>query len=196
MATIRDRRLYAPAHFGCSYEVMWPRGMKRYLSEQKWWGFTGYMDWFDASDLKNPRNNPRGHYLTPQAYWDRKLAHYRSAGELGFTLDLIITPNHVFSDQVRPGVAADESNPRYFGQLVCPSKPEGRAIIHNNCRAVRGPAGRGRGTGRVHLVPAGLRRMRVRGMRAVGPDVGRAGEGHQGSSLSANTSSGRSGGSA
>ena len=134
MSIILNRRLYAPGHFGSSYEVMWPREMKAYLAEQQWWGFTGYMDWFDPSDLKNPRNNPRGIYLMPQSYWDRKLAHYRGAAELGFATDLIITPNHVFTDQVRPEIAADESNPRYFGQLVCPSKPEGREIILGNCR--------------------------------------------------------------
>jgi len=133
--TISYRELYAPAHFGNSYEVMWPREMRNeILREAKFWGFNAYGDWFDSADLKNPHNNPRHEYLLPQALWERKLANFAGAAELGFDIDLVITPNHVFLDQLRADLLADTSDQRFFGQLLCPSIPGARDIILDNYR--------------------------------------------------------------
>lgn len=131
---ISYREVYCPAHFGNSYEVMWPNEMRTLLAEGKEWGFTAYGDWFDFADLKSPWNNPKNLYLLPQAIWERKIDNLRAADELGFAVDLVLTPNLVFLDQLTPALAADDSDPRYFGQLACPSKPEGREIILENHR--------------------------------------------------------------
>jgi hypothetical protein len=127
--SVSYRELYAPAHFGNSYEVMWPREMKDVLSEARFWGFNVYGDWFDASDLKNPYNNPTNEYMLGQALWDRKMASYESARDLGFKLNLAITPNHVYLDQLAPDLLAEASDKRFFGQLLCPSNASARAII-------------------------------------------------------------------
>jgi hypothetical protein len=134
MAQFAYRELYCPAHFGNSYEVMWPGEMKELLSECRFWGFNVYGDWFDCADLKSPCNNPRGEFLLPQAIWERKLRHFQVAGQLGFRTDLCITPNHVFMDQLEAGLLADTADRRFFGQLLCPSKPRAREVILGNYR--------------------------------------------------------------
>jgi hypothetical protein len=128
------RELYCPAHFGNSYEVMGPNEMRDVLAEAKRWGFNAYGDWFDTADLKNPRNNPRKEYLLPQALWERKLGSFRIAQDLDFATDLVVTPNHVFLDQLTRELLADTSESRYFGQLLCPSIPKAREIILRNQR--------------------------------------------------------------
>lgn len=124
------RVLYAPAHFGNSYEVMGEYEMRAYLAECKQWGFNRYADWFDTVDCTDPAAD-RFHHLMGTVLWERKKTNFRSAQELGLACDLVITPNHVFADQCGAGVAAVPGE-RVFGQLVCPSKPEGRAIILRN----------------------------------------------------------------
>lgn len=128
------RELYAPAHFGNSYEVIWPGEMKDLLSEAKFWGFNVYGDWFDFIDLKDPYDNPKNHFLMPQALWERKISHYRSAMKVGLSTNLLVSPNHVFMDQLAPPLLADTSDKRYFGQLLCPSIPEAREVILKNYR--------------------------------------------------------------
>ncbi len=134
MQPIRYRELYCPAHFGNSYEVMWPREMRRVLSEAKEWGFTVYGDWFDNADLKDPKRAARHETSFSRVYRERKIAHYRTAFDLGFKLDLLLTPNHVYLDQLHSDLLADASNEKYFGQLLCPSKPEAWEIIIANHR--------------------------------------------------------------
>lgn len=134
MAKLTYRELYCPAHFGNSYEVMWPNEMEQVLAEAQHWGFNVYGDWFDTADLKNPHNNPRGEYLLPHALWERKLGHFRTAMGLGFATDLVTTPNHVFLDQLASDLLADTSDRRFFGQLLCPSKPAARDTILRNHR--------------------------------------------------------------
>lgn len=130
---LTHRELYAVAHFGSSYEVMGKRELRAYLQEAKDWGFNAYSDWFDAADLRNPHNNPRGEYLLPQALWEHKLASFRAASDLGLRCSLVLTPNHVFLDQLRTEWLADTSgDARFFGQLLCPSIPEARAVMLRN----------------------------------------------------------------
>jgi hypothetical protein len=128
------RELYCPAHFGNSYEVMWPNEMRQVLAEAKHWGFNAYGDWFDSADLKNPHHNPRGEYLLPHALWERKLGSFHIAQDLDFAIDLVTTPNHVFLDQLAAQLLADTSDQRFFGQLLCPSLPRARQIILANHR--------------------------------------------------------------
>jgi hypothetical protein len=125
---LATRTLYAPAHFGNSYEVMAPYEMRDVLREAQAWGFNGYGDWFDAADLKRPWDTDA--FLLPQAIWAQKLASFRAAAALGLRCELIVTPNHVFLDQLQPEWRAETAGDhRFFGQLICPSLPEARAAI-------------------------------------------------------------------
>lgn len=123
------RALYCPAHFGNSYEVMGEREMRGMLAEAKHWGFNRYGDWFDTADCSDPFDDP--HYNMGRALWDRKKRNFQSARALGLECELIITPNHVFLEQCRPDLLAKQGG-RVFGQLICPSIPEARAIILKN----------------------------------------------------------------
>ncbi|MGQ9732082.1 MAG: hypothetical protein ACUVX8_12515 [Candidatus Zipacnadales bacterium] len=123
------RTLYAPAHFGNSYEVMGENEMRQTLAEAKWWGFNHYGDWFDTVDCADPFADP--YYNLGAALWDRKKSNFRTAQDLGLACELIITPNHVFLDQCHPDLVATKTA-RIFGQLLCPSKPAAREIILHN----------------------------------------------------------------
>jgi hypothetical protein len=137
MSVLSYRELYAPAHFGNSYEVAADYEIEEWLREAVLWGFNSYGDWFDAADLKNPLNNPRCEFLTPQATWERKKSSYRIASRLGLQTTWLVTPNHVFIDQLSPDVAADFSgDERMFGQLVCPSTSGGRKVILETQKAL------------------------------------------------------------
>lgn len=122
--------LYAPGHFGNWYEVAGIEEMRRALVEAKHWGFTRYGDWFDTLDCVDPFVEER-QYDLGNALWDNKKAHFRTAQSLGLACDLIITPNHVYRDQLRPEWLA-KTGDRIFGQLICPSKPEARQAILKN----------------------------------------------------------------
>jgi hypothetical protein len=133
-APLRYRELYCPAHFGNTYEVMGDAEAEEFLADARWWGYNAYGDWFDTADLKHPAHGRRGEWLLPQALMERKLATFAIADRLGFRTDLGLTPNHVWLDQLRPDLLADcGSDPQHiFGQLLCPSKPEARAVILEN----------------------------------------------------------------
>jgi len=122
------RTLYAPGHFGNSYEVMGEYEMRRLLAEAVYWGFNRYADWFDMEDCSDPF---RPGDALGQAMWRRKKTNFRSAQALGLKCDLVITPNHVYVNQCLPELAAVAKG-RIFGQLICPSKPKARAIILKN----------------------------------------------------------------
>ena len=122
--------LYAPGHFGNSYEVLGPNEMHGVLAEAAVWGFNRYGDWFDMDDCKDPF--AAGHtYGLGDALWDAKKIHYGSAQTLGLARDLCLTPNHVYVDQCLPGLLATRGG-RVFGQLICPSNPKAREIILKN----------------------------------------------------------------
>ncbi len=124
------RELYAPGHFGNSYEVLGEHEMRALLAEAVWWGFNRYGDWFDTEDCSDPFAE-RQLVLLSHALWERKKTHFRSAQAAGLACDLIITPNHVYVDQCSPPLLAKKGG-RVFGQLICPSKPEARAVILRN----------------------------------------------------------------
>ncbi|HTL31154.1 MAG TPA: hypothetical protein VL282_18120, partial [Tepidisphaeraceae bacterium] len=124
------REVYCPAHFGNAYEAMWPNEMRAYLAELKWWGFNRYSDWLTTTDVRNPYQS--------DAYWDlateqldRKKRAFAAAQAEGLGVNLILTPNHVYLDQLRPEYAATKG-PRVQGQLICPSNPAARKIILDN----------------------------------------------------------------
>lgn len=127
------RELYCPSHFGNSYEVALPREMGDLLSEARFWGFNRFADWFDTIDLYDVYRGPHRLYNMPEAMWERKFSNFTVAGKLGLDLSLVITPNHVFSDQVTPQNEAVKGE-HVFGQLVCPSKPGVTEMIVRNYR--------------------------------------------------------------
>jgi len=131
------REVYCPAHFGNTYEVAQRNEMAGILSEAKFWGFNRYSDWFDTADLYDLYAKTHHHFNMPEAMWDKKFSHFTTAAELGLELGLVVTPNHVFSDQVTEANQAVEG-PKVFGQLVCPSKPGVVELVLRNYRNLFG----------------------------------------------------------
>jgi len=131
---LRVRELYCPSHFGNSYEVAGKEEMRSVLTEARFWGFNRYSDWFDTIDLRNPYEKHDGLFDMPEAVWAQKFSSYAIAASLGFNLGLVVTPNHVFLEQVTPENAAEKVRGRIFGQLVCPSKPGVTEMILQNYR--------------------------------------------------------------
>ena len=104
--------------------------MRRVLTEAKHWGFNRYADWFDALDCVDPfSGDPQ--YSLANALWDLKRTHFRTAQSLGLATDLVITPNHVYRDQLKPEWLA-KRGPRIQGQLICPHQPGAREAILKN----------------------------------------------------------------
>lgn len=129
------RELYCPAHFGNTYECALAGEMTDLLAEAKHWGFNRYADWFDTIDLYDLYARQSRLFNMPEALWARKFINFRCAADLGYDLGLVVTPNHVFSDQVTPETAAEtDGDRRYFGQLVCPNKPGVVEMILGNYR--------------------------------------------------------------
>ncbi len=119
--------LYAPGHFGNSYEVMGEYEMRAVLEEAKAWGCKSYGDWFDMLDCSDPFRAERQVDLG-RALWNAKKANFRSAVKVGLKTDFLLTPNHVYVDQrVAPMLA--ESGGRVFGQLLCPSNEKAHKLI-------------------------------------------------------------------
>ena len=124
------RECYCPAHFGNAYEAMGPREMAAYQAEMKGMGFNRYGDWITTTDICNPYTSVAAWDLGKEQL-DRKKKAFRAAQASGLGLNLIVTPNHVYLDQLKPEILAKRSQ-RAFGQIICPSRPEGRKIILEN----------------------------------------------------------------
>ena len=127
------RELYCPSHFGNFYEVAMSNEMRSTLEEAKFWGYNRFSDWFDTIDLYNLYDREGNYFNMPEAMWERKFENFAVAADLGYELGLVVTPNHVFSDQVTPGTMA-ETGGRYFGQLVCPARTGVTELILENYR--------------------------------------------------------------
>ncbi len=122
-----DIELYAPGHFGNSYEAMGEYEIRALIEDARSWGCTSYGDWFDMLDCSNPFRVERQIDLG-RALWNAKKANFRSAMKVGLKTDFLLTPNHVYVDQrVAPMLA--ESGGRVFGQLLCPSNEEAHKLI-------------------------------------------------------------------
>jgi len=126
------REAYCPAHFGNSYEAMGQREKATYLAELKWMGFNQYGDWLTTTDCSNPYASTL-EWTLGKVQLDRKIQGFRAARQIGLASNLIISTNHVYLDQLQPDYLAKKSK-RVLGQLVCPSKPEGRKVILENFR--------------------------------------------------------------
>lgn len=125
---LASRELYCPSHFGNSFECL-SRGEKReWQHEAHFWGLTRYADWFDTIDCSDPYAETR-HYQLAHALWDRRRAGLQTAGEVGLSTGLVLTPNHVCVDHVTAETVAEQGDRAVFGQLVCPSKPGVRNLI-------------------------------------------------------------------
>lgn len=131
MTACAYRELYAPGHFGNSYEVMGDEEAEDLFAEASWWGFNAYGDWPDAADLRDPDGTGHG-FLLPQALLERKVRNLLLAQRAGLQTDLLLTPNHVWMDQVTPANAAVAVPGKIFGQLVCPSRPDAHRLILDN----------------------------------------------------------------
>ncbi len=137
---LESREIYCPSHFGNSYEVAGACEMRDVLAEAAWWGCDRFSDWFDAIDLYDPynsANNPQKLYNFPEAMWRQKFQNYGIASELGLSLGICITPNHVHADQLhgnKPAVKGVDpvSKTHIFGQLLCPSDKRSRDVILRN----------------------------------------------------------------
>jgi len=129
---LKVRELYCPSHFGNTYEGALDNEMRSILSEAKFWGFNRFSDWFDTIDLYNVYKKKHNLFNMPEAMWARKFANYEIAAQAELDLSLVITPNHVFSDQVTPATEAEKQGDHIFGQLVCPSKPGVTEMILEN----------------------------------------------------------------
>lgn len=123
------RECYCPAHFGNSYEAMWPGEMAAYLAEIKQLGFNRYGDWITTTDTSNPYATD--HWLLGRELLERKKKAFRAAQAVGLELDLVISANHVYLDQLQREHAAT-FGPGIMGQLICPSQPAARAVILGN----------------------------------------------------------------
>lgn len=130
---LRTRELYAPSHFGNTYEATLPGEISALLAEAKFWGFNRFSDWFDTIDLYNVYEKRHNLFNMPEAMWARKFSNFECAAGQGLGLGLVVTPNHVFADQVTPETEALK-NQHMFGQLVCPSKPGVTDMIMGNYR--------------------------------------------------------------
>lgn len=122
--------LYAPGHFGNSYEVMGEYEMRALIGEARFWGSNSYGDWFDMLDCSDPFRAERQVDLG-RALWNAKKANFHSASQLGLKTDFLLTPNHVYVDQRRAPMLA-ESGGRVFGQLLCPSSEGAHKLILDN----------------------------------------------------------------
>jgi hypothetical protein len=124
------REIYCVNHFGNAYECMTPREMAAYLAELRHWGFNRYADWLTATDVRNPY---RESFLPDlgQTLLDRKKQAFKAAQSRGFALNCVVTPNHVYLDQLRTELSATTSD-RISGQLLCPSRPDARRVILEN----------------------------------------------------------------
>lgn len=129
-APLPVRECYCPGHFGNSYEAMWPRETAAYLAELKALGFNRLGEWIETVDVHDPFQTATGWDLGKEQL-DRKKRTFLAAQGLGLERNLIVTPNHVYLDQVRPEWEAKKT-PKIFGQLLCPSRPEARAVVLRN----------------------------------------------------------------
>lgn len=130
------RSIYCPAHFGNLYECASKTELYQYFSELASWGINGIGTWFDPANACDPFSNDplyRWAREMPVIQWDRKRKLLQAAQDNHFKLTLSVTPNVVYIDQLKPDLAAEAASNEYIGPNLCPSKPEARAIILQNC---------------------------------------------------------------
>ena len=139
------RMIYAPGHFRNSYEVASKEEIKELMQEMALWGINMWEEWFDTNDLTNPYGSEIADSHIPKLFWENKKDILLAAQEVGLAIDLWLTPNHVFIDQVKDDIIAEKRRPEnksrfgpqtIIGNLVCPSKPKAREIILNNYKTL------------------------------------------------------------
>ncbi len=128
---IANRELYAPGHFGNSYEVASEFEIVEFLNDSKHWGFTAYSEWFDTAGLISPWSEKQNCEYS-SLLWNKKIFSLKTSNKLGLKTGLSTTPNHVFANQLKPENAVNANHPRIMGQLVCPSTEAGHDIILQN----------------------------------------------------------------
>ncbi len=112
---------------------MWERETEVYLQELRHWGFNQIDTWLNATDARDPFiPGDRWHHLGKELLEKRRM-FLKTAQESGLKVRVSLTPNHVYLDQLKPELLAIQGE-KVFGQLLCPSQPEARRIILENCR--------------------------------------------------------------
>lgn len=128
------RTLYAPAHFGNSYECLGDNEFRALLTTWRDWGFNEFAGWFDPANCIDPwHEDPYSEQLYDfsRAQRDMNVRRFQVAQSLGLPCVSVLTPNTVFQDQCRPDTNATKGG-RIFGPLVCPSSAPGREAILRN----------------------------------------------------------------
>ncbi|MCB1104682.1 MAG: hypothetical protein KDK74_08130 [Cephaloticoccus sp.] len=128
------RTLYAPAHFGNSYECLGDNEFRALLTTWRDWGFNEFAGWFDPANCIDPwHEDPYSEQLYDfsRAQRDMNVRRFQAAQSLGLPCVSVLTPNTVFQDQCRPDTNATKGG-RIFGPLACPSAAPGREVILRN----------------------------------------------------------------
>ena len=136
--------LYAPGHFGNSYEVLGENEMRDVLAEAAFWGFNRYGDWFDMDDCKDPF--AAGHTLRAGRCPVGRARRSTSARRRRWACRATWSSRRTTctSTSACPDLLATK-DARVFGQLICPSNAEGPGDHPRELREpVRrpGPSGR------------------------------------------------------
>ncbi|MGC8972406.1 MAG: hypothetical protein ACP5K2_09515 [bacterium] len=129
--------IYGPAHFGNFYECMSKTEARELFKEWKSWGINGIGTYFNPANAVDPfSQDPLYKWARemPIMLWERKRKLLQAAQENGMKITLSLSPNVVYIDQLRPELAAETTSTEYIGPNLCPSKPEARKIILNNCK--------------------------------------------------------------
>ena len=161
--------LYAPAHFGNSYEVLGPNEMRSLLAETKSWGFNRYCDWFDMDDCKDPF--AAGHtYGLGDAMWDAKQVNYRSAQDLSLARLGHHAEPRLFGSV--PARTAGGQGGAGVWPVDLPVESAGPGDDSQELReSVFGHGPRGRAAGLSRCLPLRLRRLLLPAVRSVDSDL-------------------------
>ena len=123
--------LYAPGHFGNSYEVLGHNEMRSVLAEAAAWGFNRYGDWFDMDDCRDPFASGHHQWLG-DALWDCKKIHYGSAQVLGLSTRSVFDAEPRLRRSVPAGPSGHPGRPRVRA-VDLSVESEGPEIILKNC---------------------------------------------------------------
>jgi hypothetical protein len=129
--------IYGPAHFGNFYECMSKTEAGELFKEWKSWGINGIGTYFNPANVVDPfSQDPLYKWARemPIMQWERKRKLLQVAQENEMKMTLSLSPNVAYIDQLRPELSAEATSPEYIGPNLCPSKPEARRIILNNCK--------------------------------------------------------------
>jgi hypothetical protein len=132
------RGIYAPAHMNNPYAKLSIDELGRLFEDWALWGASATWNWADPMTYM-PRVDPFSREPGAEeslVYTRKVLASLGAAQGAGLEVGLTLGTNVVWYDQFRhhPELRAQLGARLMTGQLLCPSRPEGRKIILNNTR--------------------------------------------------------------